>query len=85
MEHYDPEIEENKLAVRTLQDLKNEINPQTFVFDGVEVRKTGRTAKRRLTSGKEDIQVEVTPVHTTSGSWKKWARENELYEVCGDQ
>jgi hypothetical protein len=56
-------------------------NEKQYVLDNVEVRKTGRSAERTLTSGKIDVQVEVTPVHQTTGSWKKWVREKELFEV----
>ena len=53
----------------------------TYVFDGVEVQKTGRTAKRKLKSGKFDELVEVTPENQNVGTWKKWAREADLFEV----
>ncbi len=61
----------------------NEIEP-SWVLDNVEVKKTGRVAKRTLTSGKLDIQVEVTPVYQMSGSWKKWVRETDLFEIAND-
>lgn len=67
-----------------LQQVAEAINPvpkDTFVFDNTEVFKTGRKATRTLPSGKLDTQVEVTPVHSTSGSWKRWARETELFQV----
>ncbi len=57
---------------------------KTYVFDNTEVRKTGRVAKRTLKSNNVDIQIEVTPVHMTSGAWKKWTRENELFEIVGE-
>lgn len=53
----------------------------TYVFENVEVEKTGRTAQRKLKSGKTDELVEVTPADQNTGTWKKWAREADLFEV----
>jgi len=54
---------------------------ETFVFEGTEVKKTGRTASKKLTiKNKELILVEITPVDTTF-DWKKWVRPEDLYEV----
>lgn len=58
-----------------------EIQPQRYVYDNVEVVKTGRTAKKALRSGKVDELFEVTPVEAFDGTWKKWVREGELFEV----
>ena len=57
----------------------------TYVFDNVEVQKTGRTAQRILKSKKIDELVEITPVNTNIGTWKKWVREAELFAVGGDE
>lgn len=54
---------------------------QTYVFEQTEVRKTGRTAESKLRSGKIETVVEITPVDTMAGSWKKWVREDILFEV----
>lgn len=54
---------------------------QTFVYDGVEVIKTGRNATKKLTSGKLDVVVEITPLLSTTGAWKKWVQESTLFEV----
>lgn len=54
---------------------------QTYVFENVEVRKTGRKAKNKLRSGKIDELVEITPTEQSVGSWKKWVREDVLFEV----
>lgn len=54
---------------------------KTYVFEGVEVKKTGRRAQNKLRSGKIDEIVEVTPVDHMTGSWKKWTREDALHEV----
>lgn len=52
-----------------------------FVYENVEVKLTGRTAKRSLRSGKTDVIYEVTPASTQNGTWKKWVRLQELFEV----
>lgn len=54
---------------------------KTYIYDGIEVYQTGRTAERKLSSGKLDELVEITPVDSITGTWKKWVRETELYEV----
>lgn len=54
---------------------------QTFVFENIEVKKTGRKAQNQLRSGKVDELVEITPVDTTVGGWKKWVREDLLFKV----
>lgn len=62
---------------------------ETFVYDGVEVKKTGRVAKRSipLTSvrsskhiaGQVEL-VEITPIDELA-DWKKWVRQTDLYLV----
>lgn len=58
-----------------------ELTPQRYVYDNVEVIKTGRMAKKPLRSGKVDELFEITPAETIDGAWKKWVREIELFEV----
>lgn len=53
----------------------------TYVYDNTEVKKTGRTASKPLRSGKMDELIEITPVHTVIGMWKKWVREADLFVV----
>ena len=53
----------------------------TFLFEDVEVRKTGRTAKRTLRNNKVDERFEITPVDTMQGVWKKWVRNSDLYNI----
>lgn len=53
----------------------------TYVFDNVEVKKTGRIAHKPLRSGKIDTVVEITPIDGVFGSWKKWVSEDTLYVV----
>lgn len=57
----------------------------TYVFENVEVKKTGRTADRKLPSGKIDKLLEITPVDENIGKWKKWVRDAELFEVKDKQ
>ncbi len=57
----------------------------TYVYDGTEVRKTGRVAEKQTAthhSGpiKVHTLVEITPVGETDG-WKKWVDPKHLYEV----
>lgn len=56
---------------------------KTWVFEGTEVRKTGRTAVKTVQgmNGKvrELILVEITPV--VDFDWKKWTSEDQLYEI----
>lgn len=54
---------------------------QTYVYEGAEVKKTGRSASKTLASGKKDQVVEITPTQTTVGTWKKWVAESALYEI----
>jgi hypothetical protein len=58
---------------------------QTYVFESVEVKKTGRTAKRemKLPNGKVHstaLMVEITPTDEDLG-WKKWVDEAHLFTV----
>lgn len=57
---------------------------KTFVYDGTEVRKTGRTAVRKISQApgkqpRELLIVEITPV--SEFDWKKWVSPDQLYEV----
>jgi len=50
-------------------------------LDDVEVVFTGRTAKRTLKNNRIDERFEVTPAEKELGSWKKWVRKTDLYEI----
>ena len=55
----------------------------TFVFEGTEVRKTGREAIREVGTGaraRKLVLVEITPVDT-SFDWKKWVDPSMLFIV----
>lgn len=68
----------------------------TYVYDGTEVRKTGRVAIRERTaptrtkfpqppSSYGGTLVEIEPVDPDM-SWKKWVSESQLYTVAnGDK
>jgi hypothetical protein len=56
----------------------------TYVYDNVEVRKTGRDAHRIIKtspggSGRILCLVEITPVKDFD--WVKWVAPDQLYEV----
>lgn len=59
------------------------MNEQTFVFENVEVRKTGRTAtKPAIGPGKGNlVLVEVTPVSEFDGTWKRWVIPTSLFNI----
>ena len=56
---------------------------ETYVYDGTEVKKTGRAAKREVPRVKGDpivMQlVEITPVDDTG--WLKWVKPEELFII----
>jgi hypothetical protein len=60
----------------------------TFVFDGTEVKKTGRKAHKKVpvVGGKERILelIEITPFDSEAAEWKKWVRPEELFEIQKD-
>lgn len=56
-------------------------DPKIYVYDGLEVKLTGRSAKKPLRTGREDELHEICPADKENGSWKKWVRITELYEV----
>jgi predicted AlkP superfamily phosphohydrolase/phosphomutase len=64
----------------------------TYVYDGQEVRKTGRTARKKfkitgrvgLSKRQNQIQIEIEALknpNSDAAPWKKWVREEELYQV----
>lgn len=59
------------------------MSEQTFVFENVEVRKTGRTAsKPAMGPNKLNLTlVEVTPVSEYDGDWKRWVIPNQLFNI----
>lgn len=62
--------------------------PKTFVYLETEVKLTGRTAKRdvgkpsrRNTTPQKQVVHEITPADSENGSWVKWVRLAELFEI----
>jgi len=64
-----------------------------YVWNGSEVMMTGRTARKEgnsvaTRSGRTvrriDILYEITPTNNEDGSWKKWVRKDELYEIVDE-
>lgn len=70
-----------KKSIDTMTAAAMKAADQTYVFEQIEVRKTGRVAQSKLRSGKLDEVVEITPVDSMVGSWKKWVRAEILFEV----
>lgn len=66
-----------------------ELNPKAqYVYQDTEVRLTSRTAIKRKTTGRNVGQIattlyEITPADDEDGSWKKWVRVEDLYEIIG--
>lgn len=58
-------------------------NKKTYVYEGVEVIKTGRTASRS-TARKRITLYEIKPYDNENGSWSKWVKYDELYEILGE-
>ena len=60
---------------------------ETFVYDGVEVRLTGRVAKKAQNPSSQDkkqnMLFEVTPVDKTF-DWVKWVRPTDLYKISNN-
>jgi tRNA(His) 5'-end guanylyltransferase len=49
--------------------------------DNVEVKKTGRRAERALASKRVDEIHEITPADQRDGTWRKWVREADLFNI----
>ena len=56
---------------------------ESYIYDGTEVKKTGRAAKREVKRVKGDPLVmqlvEITPVDDTG--WLKWVKPEELFII----
>lgn len=54
----------------------------TYVFNEVEVKKTGRSATKPIPGGKQNVVFEITPVdQDAEGSWKKWVMQAQLFTI----
>lgn len=54
---------------------------ETFVYDDVEVRKTGREAHKPVVGGKQITLCEITPNDPDTGTWKKWVNPSALFTI----
>lgn len=57
---------------------------KTYLFNNVEVKLTGRctfTTRMKRTQEVKVMIYEVQPVDEFEGSWKKWAKTDELLEI----
>lgn len=54
---------------------------KNYVYENTEVKLTGRKASKELRSNRIDELFEITPVDSIVGTWKKWVRMSELFEV----
>ena len=53
-----------------------------YVYENIEVKKTGRTASRTIgTSTKIQVVVEITPTDEDDGTWKKWVNPDQLFVI----
>ncbi len=53
----------------------------SFVYEGVEVKKTGRIASRQGAGARMVEVVEITPVNDYDGTWKKWVAPGALFVI----
>jgi hypothetical protein len=53
----------------------------TYVLNDLEVKLTGRVAKRSAPGGKTQELVEVTPADEYQGTWKKWVPKSVLFTI----
>lgn len=63
---------------------------ETYIYDNTEVVMTGRTAvkavaKTKRRSGRSPVSTdrlyEVKPADPENGTWTKWVRQSDLYEI----
>ena len=67
---------------------------ERFVYDNQEVKKTGRRAVKNSqpkarrsdrTPSNQDMLFEITPANSEDGTWKRWVRQTDLYEIIEQQ
>lgn len=63
---------------------------ETYIYDNTEVVKTGRVAAKQAaiksrrserTPMAGDVLYEVKPADPENGTWTKWVRQRDLYEI----
>lgn len=60
-------------------------NEQTYVHEGVEVKKTGRTAEKDMPANKKAVLFEITPADPDNGTWKKWVSDKSLFSIVQEK
>ncbi len=63
---------------------ESSVQQKTYLLDDIEVVMTGRVAKRKLRNNKVDERIEIKPEFLEDGSWKRWVRKTDLYEIEKD-
>ena len=51
-----------------------------FIYEGIEVVCTGRTAERKGLR-RIDLLHEITPSSEEDGTWKRWVKLDNLYKI----
>lgn len=54
---------------------------KTFIFEGIEVKATGRFARKSGDTDSKFLLCEITPFSDNDGTWIKWVPVKELFEV----
>ena len=63
---------------------------EIYIYDNTEVIKTGRIAVKQAkvksrrsdrSPGKGDTLYEIKPADSEEGSWTRWVRQADLYEI----
>ncbi len=68
----------------------SESSQKTYIHDGSEVKLTGRIAKKEIHKGGMRVAAksitihEITPVDAETGSWKKWVKMTDLFEIVDE-
>ena len=57
---------------------------ETYVHGETEVKKTGRVAEKIMPNKQKLLLVEITPVNSYDGDWKKWVNPTSLFTIQPD-
>ncbi len=57
---------------------------KAYVFNGTEVVMTGKVAKKTTPRGKENLLYEIKPRKSENGTWTKWVRMSDLFEIVDE-
>lgn len=56
-----------------------------YLYNNVEVKETGRVARKtkksRRTDGEESVLHEITPINLEDGSWTAWVELDDIYRI----